>query len=59
VNSKDIVKMLKKDGWYLDRVNGSHNIFKHKTKTGRVVVPHPKSDLPIGTYKSILKQAGL
>jgi predicted RNA binding protein YcfA (HicA-like mRNA interferase family) len=51
--------MLKKDGWYLDRVNGSHNIFKHKTKTGRVVVPHPKSDLPIGTYKSILKQAGL
>lgn len=59
MKSKDIVKMLKKDGWYLDRVNGSHHVFKHKSKTGRVIVPHPKPDLPIGTYKSILKQAGL
>ncbi|WP_435635100.1 type II toxin-antitoxin system HicA family toxin [Pseudomonas solani] len=28
-------------------------------KPGRVMVPHPKSDLPIGTVRSILKQAGL
>ena len=26
-------------------------------KKGRVVVPHPKKDLPIGTVKSIFKQA--
>jgi len=24
-----------------------------------VIVPHPNKDLPIGTYRSILKQAGL
>lgn len=59
MKSREVVKMIKDDGWYLHRVNGSHHIFKHPTKQGRVVVPHPKSKLPIGTIKSILKQAGL
>jgi len=36
---------------------GSHHSFKHETKKGRVVVPHPKKDLPIGTVKNIAKQA--
>ncbi|TBR44927.1 addiction module toxin, HicA family [Marinomonas agarivorans] len=59
MKSKDAVRMIKEDGWYLVRTNGSHHIFKHHSKQGRVIVPHPKADLPIGTYKSILKQAGL
>lgn len=36
---------------------GSHIQFKHPTKKGRVTVPHPKREIPIGTYKNILKQA--
>jgi predicted RNA binding protein YcfA (HicA-like mRNA interferase family) len=28
-------------------------------RAGRVTVPHPKKDLPIGTAMAILKQAGL
>jgi predicted RNA binding protein YcfA (HicA-like mRNA interferase family) len=32
---------------------------KHATKPGRVTVPHPKRDIPIGTLKSIEKQAGI
>lgn len=59
MTSTDLIKMLKKDGWYLDRVMGSHHHFKHKSKKGIVTVPHPKKDLPIGTLNSILKQAGL
>lgn len=51
--------MIEADGWILDRTKGSHHHFKHQTKTGIVTVPHPKKDLPIGTVKSILKQAGL
>lgn len=50
--------MLKKDGWELARVNGSHHQFQHPTKKGTVTVPHPKKDLPIRTVKSIYKQAG-
>ncbi|MBD9492192.1 type II toxin-antitoxin system HicA family toxin [Ensifer sp. ENS11] len=38
---------------------GSHVQFKHPEKPGRVTVPHPKRDIPIGTLKSIEKQAGL
>jgi predicted RNA binding protein YcfA (HicA-like mRNA interferase family) len=51
--------MLKDDGWVLHNVRGSHDQFKHPTKPGKVTVPHPKRDIPIGTFHSILKQAGL
>jgi predicted RNA binding protein YcfA (HicA-like mRNA interferase family) len=47
------------DGWYEVAQVGSHLQFKHATKLGRVTVPHPKRDLPIGTLKSIEKQAGI
>jgi predicted RNA binding protein YcfA (HicA-like mRNA interferase family) len=33
--------------------------FKHPIKRGRVTIPHPKRDVPIGTLKGIEKQAGL
>lgn len=57
MKSLELIKMLEQDGWYLDSVRGSHHYFKHKTKKGKVTVPHPKKDLPIGTVKSILAQA--
>ncbi|MBZ8140637.1 hypothetical protein CLD22_12085 [Rubrivivax gelatinosus] len=47
------------DGWFLVHTVGSHQQFKHPTKPGKVTVPHPKKDLPPGTARSILKQAGL
>nr|WP_271553544.1 type II toxin-antitoxin system HicA family toxin [Bradyrhizobium sp. CCBAU 45394] len=50
---------LKADGWEQVAQKGSHTQFKHPTKTGRVTVPHPKRDVPIGTLKSIEKQADL
>ena len=34
-------------------------IYKHATKPGTVIVSAHKGDIPIGTYYSILKQAGL
>lgn len=46
MSSKDLMKLLKQDGWYLDRVNGSHYQFKHPTKKGLVTLPHPRKDLP-------------
>lgn len=58
-SSRDLIKMLEDDGWYLDYVRGSHHYFKHLTKPGKVTVPHPKQSIPPGTANSILKQAGL
>ena len=59
MNSRDVIKALQKDGWYAVNQAGSHKQFKHATKMGRVTVPHPKRDIPIGTLKSIEKQAGI
>jgi len=38
---------------------GSHKQFKHLPKKGRVTVRHPNRDIPIGTLKSMEKQAGI
>ncbi len=59
MKSLELIKIIEADGWYEVRVRGSHHHFKHKTKEGLVTIPHPKKDLPAGTVKSILKQAGL
>lgn len=59
MHSKDLIKMLKEDGWFEVRVRGSHHHFKHPEKDGLVTVPHPKKDLPLGTVRSILRQTGL
>lgn len=57
-NSRKLIKLLKADGWYLVDVNGDHHQFKHPTKKGRVTVPHPNSDIPVGTVRSVYRQAG-
>ena len=59
MNSRDVIKLLQKDGWYEVNQVGSHKQFKHPTKKGRVTVVHPSRDLAIGTLKSIEKQAGI
>jgi predicted RNA binding protein YcfA (HicA-like mRNA interferase family) len=59
VSSRDLIRRLLDDGWLEVAQVGSHKQFKHTTKPGRVTVPHPKKDIPIGTLKSIEKQAGI
>jgi predicted RNA binding protein YcfA (HicA-like mRNA interferase family) len=59
VKSVELIRQLTKKGWILDRVAGSHHIFKHPTKPGHISVPHPKADLGKGLMHKVLKQAGL
>lgn len=59
MNSRDVIKALRKDGWYEVNHVGSHKQFKHPKKKGRVTVQHPERDIPIGTLKSIEKQAAI
>jgi predicted RNA binding protein YcfA (HicA-like mRNA interferase family) len=57
---REIIKILEMDGWELIVYRGSHRQFKHPVKKGKVTVAGKESlDIPIGTMKSILKQAGL
>ena len=54
-----VIKALKRKGFVLDRVKGSHHIYYHPETKRRVVVPLHKRDLPKGTLLEILKQAGI
>ncbi|WP_368508819.1 type II toxin-antitoxin system HicA family toxin [Bradyrhizobium lupini] len=59
MNDREIISVLQRDGWVQVAQKGSHVQFKHPAKQGRVTVPHPKRDVPLGTLKSIEKQSGL
>jgi predicted RNA binding protein YcfA (HicA-like mRNA interferase family) len=59
VDSRDILTALKAVGWREVAQKGSHVQLRHPKKPGRVTVPHPKRDLPLGTLKSIERQAGI
>ena len=58
---KEIIKILKADGWYQARQKGSHIQFKHEHKKGLVTVSYHRlsDDMAPGTLNSILKQAGI
>jgi predicted RNA binding protein YcfA (HicA-like mRNA interferase family) len=59
MTNAEIVRELKAAGWVLDRIRGSHHVFKHPTRRGIVVVPRPKKDLGTGLVAAIRKQAEL
>ena len=57
---RDVIKLLEARGWALVRTRGSHRQYRHRTEGGLVTIAgKPGSDLPPGTLKSILKQAGI
>jgi predicted RNA binding protein YcfA (HicA-like mRNA interferase family) len=58
-SSKELLKILKDDGWIIKNQEGSHLHLIHPTKPGKVTIPHPKQIIRAGTAHNILKQAGL
>lgn len=59
MKSADLIKLLQKNGFVIERVKGSHHQLRKPGRPGVVTVPHPKKDLGIGLVKAILKHAGL
>lgn len=59
LTSSDIVKILLKNGFIIDRIRGSHHILLNENTNVRVVVPMHKKDLPKGTLHEIIKQSGM
>jgi predicted RNA binding protein YcfA (HicA-like mRNA interferase family) len=59
VRSSEVIRLLMADGWSVHNIRGSHHQFKHPRKPGKITVPHPKSEPPIGTARNIFKQAGM
>ena len=60
LKSRQVIRALKKAGFYIHHQTGSHLQLKHNTKQHlRVTVPIHGKDLKIGVLKAILKQAEL
>ncbi|MEE0741035.1 MAG: type II toxin-antitoxin system HicA family toxin [Emergencia sp.] len=57
MKGKDLVKLLKKNGWTVDRIHGSHYIMKKDGKTE--TIPVHNTDIPIGLANAIMKRTGL
>lgn len=57
MKDKELLKLLKDNGWKVDRINGSHHILKKDGMTE--VIPVHGKDVPIGLLTSILKRTGL
>ncbi len=58
MKSGDLIQKLKKSGWVLVRIRGSHHIFAKEGVPEPIVVPHPTKDIAVGTLHRILKQLG-
>ncbi|WP_462136943.1 type II toxin-antitoxin system HicA family toxin [Candidatus Mycalebacterium sp.] len=57
---KEAIKLIEKNGWYQDRMRGSHRQFKHQRKQGLVTISGKQNDeIAKGTQNSIFKQAGI
>ena len=58
-SSRELLEILKKDGWYEVHCTGDHHQYKHPVKKGRVTLTHPRKDVPEGTARNISRQAGI
>ena len=56
---KEVIRMLKKEGWFELRQSGSHRQFRYKTCADLITVSIHNGDLAKGTLNSILKKAGI
>ena len=59
-NFRQVSNILKKEGWEVVRVAGSHYQFRKEGCCSTVTVPyHPGKTLSLNVIKSIEKQSGL
>ena len=57
---RELLRILRDDGWSVDRIRGSHRQLCHPTKRGTVTVSgHQKDDVHPKTLRSVLRQAGI
>jgi predicted RNA binding protein YcfA (HicA-like mRNA interferase family) len=59
VTPRKAIRALERCGWELDRVKGSHHVFRHPAHAQRVVVPMHARDLAKGTLNQIVDASGV
>lgn len=59
VTPKQLIRALKRKGWEIDRVRGSHYVLVHPTFRRALPVPFHNRDLKRGTLSGIIRSAGI
>ncbi len=60
MKSSELVRLLRKDGWFVVRQRGSHMIMEHPVKSGQIVCPyHGSYEVGKGLERKIKKDAGI
>lgn len=56
---KEVQEAVERLGWSLERISGSHYIYKHPSHAGNLVIPYPPSGKEINFYlvKKIMRDA--
>jgi predicted RNA binding protein YcfA (HicA-like mRNA interferase family) len=56
----ELLRLLKKEGWYPVSQKGSHVKMKHESRKGTIIFPnHGSQEVGKGLTKKILKDAGI
>jgi len=58
MTGKELLRLLERNGWKLDRISGSHHIMIKESKTLSVPV-HGNKDLGKGLLTKLMKAGGL
>jgi predicted RNA binding protein YcfA (HicA-like mRNA interferase family) len=60
LKAREVVTALERAGFFIHHSTGSHVQLKHRDRPElRVTVPYHSGDVPRGTLRSIIRQAGL
>lgn len=60
MNCIDVIKIVKRHGWVLNRVKGSHYHFKNSAVEGLITIPfHRKKSLHPGILRNISRSTGI
>lgn len=57
--AKKLIRLLRKNSFHFIRQNGSHALFRNFQNNLTVIVPIHSKDIPVGTARAILKDAGI
>ena len=57
VKDKELLRLLKRNGWTVVRINGSHHVLQKGEQM--TVVPIHGKEVPTGLLNQILKETGL
>jgi predicted RNA binding protein YcfA (HicA-like mRNA interferase family) len=60
ITPRRLLAVLQRSGFVVERIKGSHHFLRHRHKPEcRTVIALHAGDIPQGTLRDILKQAGL